>query len=517
MKKSAVVGVACALLSISGPVQTPIVAAGSSCEGLRSLTLNNARVTAATEVPAGTFLPPVPDGGRGVPPAAAKAYAALPSFCRVQVTATPTGDSDVKVEVWLPTQGWNGKFQAVGNGGWAGTISYTALAAAVAGGYASASTDTGHSTPGGDFAIGHPEKLVDYAHRAIHEMTVQSKAMVNAYYGSAAKISFWNGCSTGGRQGIAEASMYPADFDGIVAGASPHPSSRLHAIRLAASFVVNRSADSAIPSAKFPLVHNAVLDACDTLDGVKDGVIENPTRCRFDPAVLACKDGDGPSCLTAPQVETARMLYADVKHPVTGRVLYPPLLQPGSELAWGTLAGQTPFPNAVDGFKVLVAKDPSWDWRTFKPAVDIDRMEELGSVIDTARPNLKPFFDRGGKLLMYHGWADRQVPAMSSVSYYSQVLDAVGRSAAGKSIQLYMVPGMDHCQGGPGTDTFDKMAAIEEWVAKGTAPNAIVASHAANGRVDRTRPLCPYPQVARYKGTGSIDSAESFVCAVDAK
>jgi feruloyl esterase len=507
----------CVTLVLIAPAKKTIVAAGTSCESLAALALRNATVTSAKEVPAGAFMPPVPAGGRGVAPAAAKVYAALPSFCRVQATATPTTDSDIKIEVWLPTQGWNEKFQAVGNGGWAGTISYTALAAAVAGGYASASTDTGHSTPGGDFAIGHPEKLVDYAHRAIHEMTVQSKAVVNAYYGSAPKISFWNGCSTGGRQGIAEASMYPADFDGIVAGASPHPSSRLHAIRLAASFVVNRSADSAIPSAKFPLVHNAVLDACDTLDGVKDGVIENPTRCRFDPAVLACKDGDGPSCLTAPQVETARMLYADVKHPVTGRVLYPPLLQPGSELAWGTLAGQTPFPNAVDGFKVLVAKDPNWDWRTFKPALDIDRMEELGSVIDTARPNLKPFFDRGGKLLMYHGWADRQVPAMSSVSYYSQVLDAVGRSAAGKSIQLYMVPGMDHCQGGPGTDAFDKMAAIEEWVATGTAPKAVVASHAANGRVDRTRPLCPYPQVARYKGTGSTDSAENFSCAIDAR
>jgi feruloyl esterase len=435
----------------------------------------------------------------------------------VQVTATPTSDSDIKIEVWLPAQGWNGKFQAVGNGGWAGTISYTALAAAVAGGYASASTDTGHSTPGGDFAIGHHEKLVDYAHRAVHEMTVQSKAIVNAFYGSAPKISFWNGCSTGGRQGIAEASMYPADFDAIVAGASPHPSSRLHAIRLAVSFVVNRSADSAIPPAKFPLLHGAMLDACDTLDGVKDGVIENPTRCRFDPTALVCKNGDGPSCLTAPQAETARLLYADVKHPVTGRVLYPPLLQPGSELSWGTLAGQTPFQNAVDGFKVLVAKDPNWDWRTFKPAVDIDRMEELGSVIDTARPNLKPFFDRGGKLLMYHGWADRQVPAMSSVNYYNQVLDATGRNVAGKSIQLYMIPGMDHCQGGPGTDTFDKMASIEEWAAKGTAPNAIAASHASSGHVDRTRPLCPYPQVARYKGTGSTDSAENFSCVLDAR
>jgi feruloyl esterase len=502
-------------LSVIAPAGRPVVvAAAGSCESLASLVLRNARVTSATEVAAGAFTLPVPPGGRGLPPAAARAYASLPAFCRVQATAMPTSDSDIRMEVWLPAAGWNGKFQAVGNGGWAGTISYTALAAAVAGGYASASTDTGHSTPGSDFAIGHPEKLVDYAHRGVHEMTVQSKAIINAFYGNAPKTSFWNGCSTGGRQGIAEASMYPADFDAIVAGASPHPSSRLHAIRLAVSFVVNRSADSAIPPAKLPVLHKAVLDACDTLDGVKDGVIENPRQCHYDPKALVCKESDGPSCLTAAQAETARILYADVKHPVSGRVLYSPLLQPGSELSWATLAGPTPFPNAIDGFKVFVAKDANWDWHSFKPATDLDRLEELGTVIDTARPNLKPFFDRGGKLLMYHGWADRQVPAMSSVDYFESVLAAVGKGAAGKSIQLYMIPGMDHCQGGPGTDTFEKMAAIEEWATKGAAPKSIVASHATNGTVDRTRPLCPYPQVAQYKGSGSTDSAENFACVV---
>lgn len=510
------VAVVCVALSLVAPAQTGVIAANASCESLASLMLPGAHVTSTKQVAAGAFMPPAAPGGRGIPPAAVKAYASLPSFCRVQATATPTPDSDIKIEIWLPASGWNGKFQAVGNGGWAGTISYAALAAAVASGYAAASTDTGHATPGSDFAIGHPEKLVDYAYRGVHEMTVQGKAVINAYYASPPKVSFWNGCSTGGRQGIAEASKYPADFDAIVAGASPDPSARLHALRVAANFMVNRTADSYIPPEKYPVIHEAVLDACDALDGVKDGVLENPTRCRFDPKVLQCKGPDGPECLTAAQVETAKALYSEVKHPATGHVLYQPLLQPGSELMWGTLAGREPYGNAVEGVKVAL-NDPKWDWRRFNAATDIDRAERDGAVINTASPNLKPFFDRGGKLLMYHGWSDQQVPAMSSISYFNRVVEAVGQQAVGKSIQLYMVPGMTHCAGGPGTDMFDKMAAIEEWVAKGTAPSAIVASHVAAGAVEYTRPLCPYPQVARYKGTGSTDAAGNFACATETK
>jgi len=510
------VAVVCVALSLIAPAQTGIIAAGTSCESLARLMVGAATVTSAKRVPAGAFMPPIAPGGRGTPPAAAKAYAALPSFCRVQATATPTSDSDIRIEVWLPTSGWNGKFQAVGNGGWAGTISYAALAAAVAGGYAGASTDTGHATAGSDFAIGHPEKLVDYAYRAVHEMSVQAKGVINAYYGSAPRLSFWNGCSTGGRQGIAEASKYPEDFDAIVAGASPDPSARLHALRVAANLMVNRTADSYIPPEKYPVIHQAVLDACDTLDGVKDGVLENPTRCRFDPKVLECKGPDGPACLTAAQVETAKALYSEVKHPSTGHVLYPPLLQPGSELLWGTLAGREPYGNAIEGVKVAL-NDPKWDWRRFNAATDIDRTERDGAVINTASPNLKPFFDRGGKLLMYHGWSDQQVPSMSSITYFNRVVETVGKQAVGKSIQLYMVPGMTHCSGGPGTDTFDKMAAIEQWLATGSAPSAIVASHVTAGSVEYTRPLCPYPQVARYKGTGSTDSAENFACVADVK
>ena len=502
MKVARFAGV-CIVLALSAPAHESASAA-ASCESLASLRLVNATVTAATSVAAGAFTPPSP--------AAARVMATLPAFCRVAATATPSADSDIKIEVWLPSSGWNGKFQAVGNGGWAGTIPYAAMAAAVARGYAAAGTDTGHSTAGASFVVGHPEKLVDYAHRSLHEMAVHAKAVVSGYYGNNPTASMWNGCSTGGNQGLTLASMYPGDFDAIIAGASPDPRARLHGVRLLAHRTVHRSPASYIPPQKYAAIHKAAMDACDARDGVKDGVLENPARCRFDPKVLQCKEADSPSCLTPDQVETARALYADVKHPRTGRTLYSPLLQPGSELMWGTLAGPQPFGNAAEAFKYVVSKDPAWEPSRFNAETDLELMDTGGAVLNTPSPNLKPFFARGGKLLMYHGWNDQQVPAVSSVSYFTRVLDAVGKAAARKSIQLYMVPGMNHCQGGAGTDTFDKVAAMEEWMARGTAPDRIVASHATDGKIDRTRPLCPYPQVAVYNGAGSTDDASSFSC-----
>ncbi len=499
------------LLSMLAPAPRLMQAAPApaSCESLTSLKILHGKIDSAAEVSQGAFKPPAPGN---VNAAAARAYGAAPAFCRVTATLTPTTDSDIKVEVWLPKSGWNGKLQAVGNGGWAGTISYTALAAAVTNGYAATATDTGHSTPGSTFAIDHPEKLIDYAHRSLHEMAVVSKAVATQFYDGAPKLALWNGCSTGGNQGLTIASKYPADFDAIVAGAPPDPRARLMSVRLLMNRLVHRTPDSYIPPEKYPALHEAVLNACDTLDGAKDGVIENPRACKFDPKAIECKGADGASCLTPAQVETAKLIYSDVKFPKTERVLYPPLLQPGSELAWGTLAGPQPFANAVDAYR-LVHKDPAWSPDRFDMATDFELMENELKVLNTVTPDLRPFFKRGGKLLMYHGWNDRQVPAMSSVTYFERVLETAGRSAAGRSIQLYMVPGMDHCQGGVGTDTFNKVAAMEEWVSNGSAPAQIVASHSTEGKVDRTRPLCPYPQIARYKGTGSLADAENFACA----
>jgi feruloyl esterase len=522
----------------SQPVHTA-AAGGATCESLSGLTLPHTTITSAQSVAPGTFTPPAaPRGGaaRGVEDPGAEGrgavavegraaagrgrggqtqvYASLRSFCRVTATLAPSSDSDIKVEVWLPAEGWNGKFQAVGNGGWAGTIGYAALAQAVAAGYAAASTDTGHTGNSGAFALGHPEKLVDFGYRSVHEMTVQAKAIIDAFYSTAPKLSLWNGCSLGGRQGITEAQRYPADFDAIIAGAPAVNAMRLHGVRMALNLQVHATPENYIPPEKYPMIHAAVLDACDALDGVKDGVLEDPSRCRFDPKVLQCQGADAPTCLTKPQVETAQTLYAPVKHPKTGAVLFPALLERGSELGWATLAGPQPIGTALDAFKYVVFKDAAWDWRRFNAATDVALAEKIDNgVINSDVVNLKPFFARGGKLLMYHGWSDQQVAASNSVDYFNKVTRTAGKTAIGKSIQLYMVPGMGHCAGGPGTDTFDKVDAIEQWVATGRAPESIVAAHLTDGKVDRKRPLCPYGKVAKWKGSGNTDDAANFVCA----
>jgi feruloyl esterase len=478
-----------------------------ACDALSSLTLTNARITFAAVVDSGAFVPP------GTSAATSGAYAKLPAFCRVAATLTPTSDSDIKIEVWMPVSNWNQKLQSVGNGGWAGSISYGAMAAALAQGYATASTDTGHSTAGASFAMNHPEKLVDYAHRAVHEMTVQAKAVVEAFYGGGPKLSLWNGCSTGGRQGVIEASKYPADYDGIIAGATPVTTPRLHGVRMQFNRMVHRTADSYIPPSKYPAIHQAALNACDALDGVKDGVVDQPDRCAFDPATLRCAGDDAATCLTPAQVETARAMYAPVRDPKSGAVLSFPMLHPGSELAWGTLAGPEPYGIATEAFRFVVFNDPAWQPSAFDPSTDIVKLEHQATGLDQPSSNLKPFFSRGGKLLMYHGWADQQVAPLNSITYFNDVLDASGKDAAGKSIALYLVPGMGHCQGGVGTDTFDKIAALDEWIQTGNAPAKIVAAHRTAGAPDRTRPLCQYPQVARYNGSGSIDDAANFSCA----
>src|SRR5712691_11341617 len=276
--------------------------ATASYEGLASLTLPNTRITLAQTVSAGAFTPPAAAGAATPTLAAGQPFKALSAFCRVAGTMKPTNDSDIKVEVWLPADGWNGKFQAVGNGGWAGVISYSAMADAIRAGYASASTDTGHVGSRGTFALDHPEKLIDFAWRSEHEMTVRAKAVVQAFYGSAPRLSYWNGCSTGGRQGLKLAQKFPDDYDAIIAGA---PANRT-AISLWIAAAVLKDPASYIPPSKYPIIHQAALAACDMRDGLKDGLIDDPTKCDFDPKVLLCKAGDGPECLTSPQVEAAK-------------------------------------------------------------------------------------------------------------------------------------------------------------------------------------------------------------------
>jgi Tannase and feruloyl esterase len=397
----------------------------------------------------------------------------------------------------------------------AGSIPYALLAQAIAEGYAAAGTDTGHVGNNADFMPEHPEKLVDFAYRAVHEMAVNGKAVVRAFYDRQPERSYFNGCSGGGRHAITSAQRFPADFDGIVAGAASWNSQRMDAARVAVNRLVNRTSSSGIPAAKYSLIHDAVLQACDGLDGVKDGVLENPTKCTFDYSRLACKGADTASCLTPEQVVSAKALTSSLKHPDSGAVLFEGHLWPGSELEWDTLGGPEPLDNALIRLRNITFKDSKWDPRQFDVRADVERADRIDDGLLASRNyNLKPFFDRGGKLLMYHGWSDPQVTPQNSITYYTNVVKTVGKDAE-NSIALFMLPGVSHCDGGPGPDAFDKMTAISQWVEQGKKPARIVASHFTNGKVDRTRPLCPLGQVARYKGTGDTNDAANFACVAE--
>ena len=488
--------------------------AAASCESLASLTLPNATITMAQSVAAGAFTPP-PGSERDL--GAPVDWKKLPAFCRIAATINPVPDSNIKMEVWLPMTGtasaWNGRLEADGNGGWTGTINYKSLGAALNRGFAAAMTDTGHAGGSASFALGHPEKLVDFGYRAVHEMTVRSKAMVAAFYGQAAKRAIWNGCSAGGREGLKEAQMYPDDYDGIVAGdpIADFVGRSLGGVWMAQA--VHQDDASMLTPDKYAILHKAVLETCDAMDGVKDGVMENPTLCHFDPATVACKNGETTGCLTAPEVEAAKKVYSGVIDSETKEVVFPGLT-PGSELGWGTQAGARPFGAATDYFKYIVFQKPDWDYKALNFAGDIALAEKADhGVINATDPDLKAFFERGGKILQYHGWSDQQMSAETSPKYYERVLSKVGDAKlVEQSYRLFMVPGMRHCGGGEGADTFDKLGTLEKWLDTGKAPDRIIASRVEAGKLVLTHPLCPYPQAAVYNGSGSTDDAANFTC-----
>jgi feruloyl esterase len=411
----------------------------------------------------------------------------------------------------MPATGWNGKFQGVGNGGWSGSIGTAALQTAVRAGYAAASTDTGHEGGSASFALGHPEKLVDFGYRAVHEMTVKGKAITAAFYDNTnPRYSYFVGCSAGGKQAMKEAQMFPNDYDGVVAGS---PGVNWSGRALLSVWAGQATAQTPLPREKFSVLNSAAIAACDANDGVKDGVIENPTQCKFNPVDVQCKAADGADCLTAPQVETARKLYATVTNSRTKEPIVAGF-SPGSELGWTTMAGATPFGVGIDLFKYIVFSDANWDFKTFNWDSDVQKTLQASKDMDAMDPNLKPFFDRGGKIISYHGWSDPQISPGSTVGYYESVLSKLGgASKVHENYRLFMVPGMAHCsngQTGNGTDQFDMLAALENWVEKKQAPASISASK--NSQPQRSRPLCPYPQVATYKGSGSTDDAANFTC-----
>jgi tannase/feruloyl esterase len=506
-------------------------AAAQSCEKIALLKLPDTTITSATRVAAGPFAMPgarPPDGS----PQGPHGPPVLPPFCRVAITVLPA----IKIEVWLPTSGWNGNFQAVGNGGRAGSISYAAMVTALKLGYATASTDTGHEGGGADssWAIGHPELVVDFGYRAIHEMTVAAKKVIETFYGTGPRLSYFNGCSTGGRQGLMEAQRFPDDYNGIVAGDPVNFYTHFLAGEgLWVALATLKDPESYIPVGKLPAIDDASNAACDRLDGVKDGLIEDPRKCKFDPSVLLCKGSDSSTCLTAKQVETAKKIYGG-SHYGNGKEIFPGTM-PGHERGWtafitGTGPSEATFALSVGFLKYFVFEDPSWNFHTWNYERDLAFADKkVSSIFNATDPNLAPFRARGGKLILYHGWTDPGVSPLNTINYYKSVVASVtGRKSdafehetepfslsvnqTGEFIRLFMVPGMDHCGGGPGPNNFDALGSLADWAEHKHAPDRIIASHMTNDAVDRTRPLCPYPMTAQYTGEGSTDDAANFVC-----
>ena len=441
--------------------------------------------------------------------AAVAASGDIPSFCRVAAVLRPTSDSEIHIEVWLPDRAaWNGKFQGVGNGGWGGSINTADMTTALRRGYATSSTDTGHTGGRASFAPGHPEKLIDFGYRAIHEMTIAAKVLVASYYATAPKLSYFEGCSSGGRQALMEAQRFPGDYDGIIAGASTNNFTALMTGRIwVAQATLTRPEDYIQPEL-YPVIHRAVLNACPS----HAGVLDDPLTCRFDPKALACRPGQTADCLTPPQVRAAERIYTPATNPRTGTVIFPPM-ERGSELVWKTLAGgPEPIQLANDYFRYVVFNDPKWDFRTLNFDGDVQRaMSADHGTLSATNPDLRPFFAHRGKLLQYHGWTDQQVMPENSIRYFEAVHAAVGDAAAASHV-LYMVPGMNHCGGGDGPSHFDMLTAMEAWREHGIQPVTIPASHVTDGTADRTRNLCAYPLISRYNGTGSESEASSYRC-----
>jgi feruloyl esterase len=491
-----------------------------ACAALKSAAPPNVTITLAEPVSAGGFRPPGPDMLPGVMP---ENYAKLPAFCRVAGTIRPTPQSDIRFELWLPAQGWNGKFLQAGNGGAAGSIVYGALVDPLARGYAVANTDTGHRGGGGDFswAAGQPEKVTDYAWRAVHELTLAGKALTRAHYGSFPRKSYWFGCSTGGRQGLKEAQRFPDDYDGIVAGAPAANWSPL--MSLAILTQKNLTGPDALSPMKLGLLKEAAIARCDAKDGVTDRVIGMPSSCDFDPAQLQCAAGtSGPQCLAPAEVAAAKRIYAGVV--TRGGVVRMPGTGPASEPLWGAYASPM-FSIGTSYFRHVVAKDPQWDPAGFDLDRDLARAEQVdGGAADAMDPDISKFVARGGKLLTYHGTADGLIPYGNTVNYHHSVVAKLGAAKAQDAVRLYLVPGMDHCSGGEGAHAVDWLTPLEHWVEHGQAPGTLAGTHPATtgggppGMPPAaptnafTRPVCPYPQLPVYRGSGDPALAESFRC-----
>jgi Tannase and feruloyl esterase len=435
--------------------------------------------------------------GAGAPPAN------IPAHCRVLLDLKPSSDSLIKMELWLPSQNWNGKFMAVGNGGFAGSIQGRTgdMPAALRLGYATAGTDTGHQTTGGAWAIGHPEKLIDFAYRATHEMTLKGKQLVKAFYDENPKYSYFKGCSTGGRMAVMAAQRYPNDYDGIIAGALANRHIHMWTAGFARGLELARHPEGTVSAEKAALVNQMVTSTCDTL---KEGFLNNPRQCKVDFSKLLCPAGkDDNTCLTSAQLKTVDTYYTGLKNS-KGELIYS-----GQALGnpIGAQRGATTGGGTFDLVRITY-NDPNYDFQKFDLDKDMPIMDKTIGYVDAVNPDLGKFKSGGGKLLMYHGWADTSITPETTIWYYDSVLNKMGKNQS-NWMRLFMVPGMGHCSGGPGVNTFDQIGTLEKWVEKGIAPEQIMAT-GQQGTL--TRPLCPYPLYAEYKGSGDLKSAANWAC-----
>ncbi|MBV8570429.1 MAG: tannase/feruloyl esterase family alpha/beta hydrolase [Acidobacteriaceae bacterium] len=498
----------------------------ADCESLSNLKLPDTTITLAQRVTDKTFTP-----GDGKP------LTDLPEFCRVVGVIKPSSDSNIRFEVWLPIRNWNHKYRGMGNGGFAGHIDYDGLANSVRRNYAASGTDTGHEANFLDasWAYHHPEKVKDFGYRAVHLTAENGKAVIKAFYDAMPQHSYFDACSDGGREALMEAQRYPQDYDGILAGAPANLWTHLLSAGLAANQALSVHPDGYISQLKLPSLKRAVLDSCDAQDGLKDGIIDDPRKCHFDPATLLCHGEETRDCLTAPQVESVKAIYGGGRDS-KGDLVFPGLM-PGSEDGWELwVTGQAPGQSLGSGFlsgyfRYMVLEDPTWNPLT----ANIDQVmseadKNTARALNSDQPGIGDFIAHGGKLIVYHGWNDAAISPLNSIRYYQSVITTIGKSTAANGIRLYMAPGVGHCIGGPGPSWFGQLGAatakgpkygiydaLEAWVEQGTAPGDIIATKYENddpkGKVEMTRPLCPFPQQAKYRGSGDPNDYSNFSCA----
>jgi feruloyl esterase len=482
-------------------------ASSTPCESLASLKLDKATITTARMVSEGPA--PARGGGRGAAAnAGARAGAPvqpplIPAHCQVQLVLKPSSDSLINMEMWLPpADRWNGKFMGVGNGGFAGSIQglNNEMPQALRLGYATAGTDTGHQEQGGAWAIGHPEKMIDFGYRATHEMTLKAKQIVKAFYDRSAQYSYFKGCSTGGRMALMEAQRYPDDYDGIIAGSLANRHIHMWTAGIARSVDLSRTPERAITAEQAALVNNLVTNSCDTL---KEGFLNNPRACSVNFSTLKCQAGKADnSCLTEAQLKTVETFYGGVKNS-KGELIF-------SGQALGNPIAAQRIPTEPPGTFDLVRiayNDANADWQKFDLDRDMKFLDQKIGYVDAVNPDLSKFKASGGKLLITHGWSDTGITPETSIWYYESVLSKMGQNQ-GDWVRLFMAPGMGHCGGGPGVNTFDSIGTLEQWVEKGVAPATMLGTGAGG----LTRPLCPYPQYAEYKGTGDLKDGKNWAC-----